>query len=135
MIEYAALTSVFFPGDVNARLLVEPPGSLGFQFRGEPRSLKHSYLGPFRRGQIVLGSQMLNRPEVRNAIALGREIAANGPLAVLAAKQAIVESRDWPLDEQFARQQAICGPVRVSEDAREGALVFTEKRAPVRRGR
>src|SRR5580658_2384941 len=28
VIEYAALTGVFFPGDVNARLLVEPPAGL-----------------------------------------------------------------------------------------------------------
>ncbi len=68
------------------------------------------------------------------AIALGLEIAANGPLAVRAAKQIIVESRDWPLDEQFARQQEIYGPVRASQDAREGALAFTEKRAPAWRG-
>lgn len=54
---------------------------------------------------------------------------------MLAAKQTIVESRDRPLDEQFARHQAIYGPVRASEDAREGALAFTEKRAPVWRGR
>jgi hypothetical protein len=69
---------------------------------------------------------------VRNAIALGREIAANGPLAVLAAKQTIVESLDWPLDGPFARQQAIYGPVRASEDVREGrACVHREACASV----
>jgi hypothetical protein len=36
-------------------------GSLGFQFCREPWPLKHPYLGPFRRGQIVLGSQMFRQ--------------------------------------------------------------------------
>jgi hypothetical protein len=36
-------------------------GSLDFQFRGEPRLLEHSYLGPSGCGQIVLGSQMFRQ--------------------------------------------------------------------------
>lgn len=62
---------------------------------------------------------------------LARTIAANGPLAVRVTKQVITDSRDWPTAEVFARQRAITGPVRSSEDAR----AFAEKRAPVRRGR
>ena len=61
---------------------------------------------------------------------LARLILANAPLSVAASKQVIVEQRDWPLSEMFARQEAITGPVLRSNDAREGALAFAEKRAP-----
>lgn len=68
------------------------------------------------------------------ALDLARAIARNGPLAVRASKQIVTASRDWTTEEQFARQQELYEPVRSSEDAREGALAFAEKRAPVWRG-
>ena len=34
-------------------------GPLGFQFGGEPWPLQDPYLGPSRRGQVVLGGQVL----------------------------------------------------------------------------
>ena len=42
---------------------------------------------------------------------------------------------DWPADEAWERQGEIAGPVFTSEDAREGATAFAEKRDPVWRGR
>ncbi|TMR05018.1 crotonase/enoyl-CoA hydratase family protein [Actinomadura soli] len=69
------------------------------------------------------------------ARALAAEIAANGPLAVAATKEIIVSSADWSTGEAFARQQAIMDPVFTSEDAREGAVAFAEKRPPKWRGR
>jgi enoyl-CoA hydratase len=62
------------------------------------------------------------------ALALARTIAANGPLAVAASKRIIVESRAWPRDERFARQQPYVDEVFASGDAQEGARAFTEKR-------
>jgi enoyl-CoA hydratase len=47
----------------------------------------------------------------------------------------MVESVDWADSEFFARQAEISGPVMTSEDAREGATAFAEKRAPVWKGR
>ena len=69
------------------------------------------------------------------ALELAEAIAANGPLALAATKRILTESVDWPDAEFFARQEAIAAPVRDSEDAREGATAFAEKRAPVWKGR
>lgn len=69
------------------------------------------------------------------ALDLARRLAANAPLALAAAKRIAAESADWPLAEAFARQAPIADPVFASEDAREGAVAFAEKRAPVWRGR
>jgi enoyl-CoA hydratase len=66
---------------------------------------------------------------------LAGQIAANGPLAVAATKRIMTECRDWPAAEEYERQRAISVPVRQSADAREGALAFKEKRAPVWSGR
>lgn len=69
------------------------------------------------------------------ARSLAEEIARNAPLAVRASKKVMVESALWHEDEQFARQEVVIDPVRSSEDAREGARAFAEKRAPRWRGR
>jgi enoyl-CoA hydratase len=68
------------------------------------------------------------------ALELANTIAANGPLAVLATKQIIVQSGDWPAADAFRRQSEFSEPVSSSQDAKEGALAFTEKRPPQWRG-
>lgn len=68
------------------------------------------------------------------ALALAQTIAANGPLAVAASKQVASQSGEWPLAEMFDRQAEITAPVFSSQDAREGAAAFAEKRAPVWKG-
>ncbi len=62
---------------------------------------------------------------------LAATIAANGPLAVAATKRILTadEAGAWE------RQAEIAEPVFASEDAREGARAFAEKRPPVWRGR
>src|SRR5262249_27728884 len=64
------------------------------------------------------------------AIELASKITANGPLAVAATKQIIVESRGWSPEESWRKQVKILAPVFMSNDAREGAVAFAEKRAP-----
>ena len=69
------------------------------------------------------------------ALHLASEISVNAPLALVASKRIMAESADWPDAEFFDRQEEISGPVFDSEDAREGATAFAEKRAPVWKGR
>jgi enoyl-CoA hydratase len=59
----------------------------------------------------------------------------NGPLAVAAAKQIITQQADWSMAEVWEKQEPIMRPAFESQDAREGALAFAEKRAPVWKGR
>ena len=69
------------------------------------------------------------------AIDLARIIAANGPLAVAVTKQIARSAGDWTLEEGWKRQEELMTPVFDSDDAREGATAFAEKRPPVWTGR
>lgn len=69
------------------------------------------------------------------ALELAATIARNGPLAVAASKQIIERQQDWSLEDMWHEQGMIAGPVTMSEDAREGATAFKEKRDPVWKGR
>ncbi len=77
--------------------------------------------------------------EPGQAVSAARELAAaiarNGPLALDASKRIVRSALDWPEAEAWERQGEIAGPVFGSEDAREGATAFAEKRDPVWRGR
>jgi enoyl-CoA hydratase len=69
------------------------------------------------------------------ALALAATIAANGPLALVASKDVLYGQRDCSAEEFWALQDPIVARVAGSQDAREGAIAFAEKRPPVWRGR
>jgi len=68
------------------------------------------------------------------AMAMAREIAANGPLALAASMAVMAQAPDWSSQDMFDRQHPITDPVFASEDAQEGARAFAEKRPAVWRG-
>lgn len=73
--------------------------------------------------RVVAADQVLAQ-----ALALAGRIAANAPLALAVTKRLMMEetgSGDW------AHIMACCKPVFASDDAREGALAFAQRRAPV----
>ncbi|MGD9701301.1 MAG: enoyl-CoA hydratase-related protein [Acidimicrobiia bacterium] len=65
------------------------------------------------------------------ALALAALINANGPLAVQATKR-LMREEVGPDNTEHVR--AVTAPVFASEDAREGATAFAEKRAPMWKG-
>ncbi|MFA7436683.1 crotonase/enoyl-CoA hydratase family protein [Castellaniella sp.] len=69
------------------------------------------------------------------AVQLAHQVAVNGPLAVRAAKAMITQSRNWRPEDMFDLQRPRIAHVFASEDAREGARAFAEKRAPVWQGK
>jgi enoyl-CoA hydratase len=70
-----------------------------------------------------------------SAVELANQIVKNGPLALMASKEILQKAVDWDEAEGWAKQGELSGPVFTSEDAREGATAFAEKRDPVWRGR
>jgi enoyl-CoA hydratase len=69
------------------------------------------------------------------AIELAQQVVKNAPLALIASKEIVQNAVDWSEEEGWAKQGEISGPVFTSEDAREGATAFAEKREPVWQGR
>ncbi len=69
------------------------------------------------------------------ALELAETIAQNAPLALAASKNIVSQALDWDEAEAWRRQDEISAPVMGSEDAREGATAFAEKRAPRWQGR
>lgn len=79
---------------------------------------------------VVPAERVLER-----ALALAERIAENGPLAVRASRRIILEGRDLDTEARWNRSFELGFPVFGSEDAREGATAFVEKRAPVWKGK
>jgi len=75
------------------------------------------------------------RGAVDAAVELATAIARNGPLALEATKATLQQQVDWTDAEFWQRQAELAEPVMRSEDAREGATAFAEKREPVWQGR
>lgn len=62
------------------------------------------------------------------ALEIAARIAANGPLAVRAARDAVYQGLALPLDAALRLEQYTAEPLRSSQDAAEGVRAFVEKR-------
>jgi enoyl-CoA hydratase len=91
--------------------------------------------GDFITGEQAQGYGLVNRvvdpgTALDGALELAAALAANGPLALAASKEILRRSLDWTEAEGWKQQLDIMAPVFSSEDAREGAAAFAEKRPP-----
>ncbi|MFB6713159.1 MULTISPECIES: crotonase/enoyl-CoA hydratase family protein [unclassified Streptomyces] len=64
------------------------------------------------------------------ALALATRIARNAPLAVAAVKRCVDQRTSYRDQDAFQEQDQIVAPVLASQDAKEGARAFAEKRSP-----
>jgi E-phenylitaconyl-CoA hydratase len=69
------------------------------------------------------------------ALAMAHKIASYGPLGVQAAKELAVRSRDMDLVSGLRLEATMLRLLQTSEDVKEGAAAFAEKRTPNFQGR
>jgi enoyl-CoA hydratase len=93
-------------------------------------ALTGNFIDAQRAYDLGLVNRVTDGPAIDGAMELAREINENGPVAVRVSKQIVKESRGWPFEERWARQDALLPQVFQHADAREGAAAFAEKRKP-----
>lgn len=98
-------------------------------------ALTGDFIGAGRAYELGLINTVTEGSALEGAMALAAKIAANGPLAVRVSKQIMKESRAWAMADRYSKQGKLIAPVFISEDAREGAAAFAEKRAPNWKGK
>jgi enoyl-CoA hydratase/carnithine racemase len=80
--------------------------------------------------KVVPQSELMNEVERWVGILLER-----GPLALRAAKQAMLQGLSLPLDDGMQLEQKLFASLLQTEDAREGPLAFVQKRKPNFKGK
>jgi len=93
-------------------------------------ALTGDFISAARAYEMGLINRIVPGVALDGALELAQAISANGPLAVAASKQVIREQQDWSQADQWAKQYELTAAVFTSNDAREGAAAFAQKRAP-----
>ncbi len=93
-------------------------------------ALTGDFISADRAYEMGFINRITDGPAIDCAMELAAKVAANGPLALIATKQIINERPDWSSDEMWANQAKLTGHVFTSNDAKEGARAFAEKRKP-----
>ncbi|MBL7489348.1 crotonase/enoyl-CoA hydratase family protein [Frankia sp. AgB1.9] len=89
-----------------------------------------------RAYELGLVNRVVPASEVRaEALKLAERIAANAPLAVRFTKEQMRTVGGGTDPEELNRFHKLIGPIFGSDDAREGAVAFAERRPPVWTGR
>ncbi len=93
-------------------------------------ALTGDFITAQRAYELGFINRIVDGPAIEGALALAEAVAANGPLALIASKAIIRDSHSWSDEEMWQKQGAYIAPVFTSQDAREGAAAFAEKRKP-----
>jgi enoyl-CoA hydratase len=93
-------------------------------------ALTGDFIDAARAYELGFINRIVEGPAIEGAKELARRIAENGPLALIASKAIVRDSHGWTEAEMWDKQAAYIVPVFTSQDAREGAAAFAEKRKP-----
>ncbi len=93
-------------------------------------ALTGDFIDTKRAYELGMINRITSGPALEGALELARIIAGNGPLAVKKSKQVMVESHAWSEAEMWKKQTETLGNLFATNDAREGAAAFAEKRKP-----
>lgn len=115
-------------GVVRLPRLLPRPLAMELALTGDPITAERAY-------ELGLVNAVTDGPAIEGARALAAKVAENGPLAVAASKGVIRDSWLWSEEDLLPNQNKYIASVFTSEDAREGAMAFAEKRKPVWKGR
>ena len=115
-------------GVVRLPRLLPRPLAMELALTGDPITAERAY-------DLGLVNAVTDGPAIDGARLLAAKVAENGPLAVAASKGVIRDSWLWSEEDLLPNQNKYIASVFTSEDAREGAMAFAEKRKPVWKGR
>ncbi len=93
-------------------------------------ALTGDFVDAKRAYDLGLVNRVVEGPALDGAKELARRVAENGPLALAASKRVVRESWNWTDAEMWEKQGEVLGNLFATNDAREGATAFAEKRKP-----
>jgi enoyl-CoA hydratase len=93
-------------------------------------ALTGDFIDAKRAYELGLVNRITSGPALDAALELAQVIAGNGPLAVKKSKQVVHLSAEWSEAEMWEKQNDTLGNLFMTNDAREGAAAFAEKRKP-----
>lgn len=115
-------------GVVQLPRLLPRPLAMEMALTGDPILAERAY-------ELGLVNALTEGPAIEGARALAKRIVDNGPLAVIASKGIIRDSWLWDAADVNPKQNPYIEKVFASEDAREGAMAFAQKRKAEWKGR
>lgn len=82
-----------------------------------------------------LVTELVSREELEQAaLTMAHRIAANGPLAVVAARRAVIASYGLPLADGLLQEAELQRELLLTRDSHEGVSAFSERRPPAYTG-
>ena len=109
--------------------LLSLPSMIGTRIAKE-LALTGDFISAQRAYEIGFVNRITDGAALDAALELASKIAANGPMALIASKRIINERPDWNSDTMWQKQSEIAASIMASNDAREGAAAFAQKRKP-----
>ena len=98
-------------------------------------ALTGDFIDAQRAYEVGFVNRLTEGAALDEAMKLATSIAANGPLALKASKKIVNDRPDWTSENMWQEQTKIMMPVFASDDSKEGARAFAEKRKPVWKGK